>query len=381
MGSTDRTRAAGPGAEYVSPHLDALRILASLAIVVLHYANYVKDLPVGSFVYHHTQHFNLFVDLFFVISGFVIASQYLNRVADRRSVGRFLWRRLARIYPLHAVTLAFYVAIALALHAGYVRVENPERYVLGDVPAHIFLLHAIIGDRLTFNFPSWSLSAEMLCYLLFPLMAIVALRRPRAILPLAAAIAVALTVYVLFAGVPWWTDWINEGGAFRALPAFLLGTGLYLYRAKVGKAPLGAVLLPGFAFFVFFGWALPGLAALALVYLVAAAAVHCDVAGTRSLIVRSGVGRLAHLTYSTYMLHMPVATFVVTVAGRYVGRSWHDTPFALVASAFLILPFVSALSYHLFENPLRRRLNAAFDRIGAARARWPDLIPPRRKMS
>src|SRR5512143_785610 len=87
-----RTRDGGPA----SPHLDALRILASAGIVVLHYSDYVEAVPAGKFVFDHTLHFNLFVDLFFVISGFVIASQYLGRVADRREIGRFLWRRLAR---------------------------------------------------------------------------------------------------------------------------------------------------------------------------------------------------------------------------------------------------------------------------------------------
>ena len=86
----------------------------------------------------------------------------------RPSTGRFLWRRIARIYPLHLATLAFYVVIALALHSGLARTDNPARYPLSDLPAQLLLLHAVDGERLTFNFPSWSLSAEMFCYLLFP---------------------------------------------------------------------------------------------------------------------------------------------------------------------------------------------------------------------
>ena len=125
----------------------------------------------------HTWHFNLFVDLFFVVSGFVIARQYFGRVNDAASVGRFLWRRLARIYPLHLATLAFYLALAGALHFGAARTDNPARYPLSDLPAQFLLLHAFIGERLTFNFPSWSLSAEMFCYLLFPAVALIAQRR------------------------------------------------------------------------------------------------------------------------------------------------------------------------------------------------------------
>ena len=102
-------------------HQDGLRIIAAGAVVVLHYSDYFKDVAIGHFMVAHTWHFNLFVDLFFVVSGFVIARQYFGRVNDAASVGRFLWRRLARIYPLHLATLAFYLALAGALHFGAAR--------------------------------------------------------------------------------------------------------------------------------------------------------------------------------------------------------------------------------------------------------------------
>jgi len=345
-----------------SPHLDALRILAAVAIVILHYSNYVEDTPAGRFIVTHSWHFNLFVDLFFVISGFVIAAQYSGRVADRHSIGRFLWRRLARIYPLHIATLAFYLAIALLLYFGYVRVDNPERYPLSDLPNQVLLLHAVDGQRLTFNFPSWSLSAEMLCYLLFPLVALVGLRRPMLVVGLALAVVAIMTLYVTLSGAPPWPEWINKGGAVRALPAFFLGVSLFLFRDRIAGMPMAAVLLPALLAFVVVGWALPDMAAIGLIYLVAIAAVHCDVAMARTVLSRLRFGRWAHLTYSSYMLHMPVATFVVTVAGRFLAPHWLAGRFLLVAAAMAILVLASVASYRLFEEPLRRRLNAAFDR-------------------
>ncbi len=344
-----------------APHFDALRLLASIGIVVLHYTNYVEDMPQGRVLADHVWHFNLFVDVFFVISGFVITAQYLGRVGSARDIGRFLWRRLARIYPLHLATLAFYVAIALLVAGGYVRVDNPGRYALSDVPAQVLLLHAIDGQRLTFNFPSWSLSAEMVCYLLFPLMALAGLRWPAAVIASAIVVALVLTLYCAISGAPPWPDWINKGGALRALPAFLLGVALHLYRDRMARLPLGVALLPAFLAFIFLGWALHPLAVLALVYLVAIAAVAADEESRLSPLSRLGVGRWAHLTYSSYMLHMPVATFVVTVAGRFLPQ----TPamrVALVVLAAVLLIFVSIASYRLFEEPVRRRLNAVLDR-------------------
>lgn len=350
------------GAVKASPHLDALRLIAAFAIVVLHYSSYVGDTAVGRFIVEHSDHVNLFVDLFFVISGFVIAAQYSGRVGDRYLVGRFLWRRFARIYPLHAATLTFYLAIAILLHLGYIRVENPARYSLADVPVQIFLLHAIDGARLTFNFPSWSLSAEMVCYLLFPLAAFVGIRRPVLVIVLAVAVATTLTLYVTISGTTPWTDWINRGGAFRALPAFFLGVSLYLFRDRICGLEVSALLLPTLLVFLAVGWALPGMAAVGLVYLVAIIAVHCDQAKARTVIAQLEIGRWANLTYSVYMLHMPVGTIVVTLVGRTIPSHWVVARFVLVAVAMVVLIVASAASFRLFENPVRRRLNAAFDR-------------------
>ncbi|MCK9908160.1 acyltransferase [Microbacteriaceae bacterium K1510] len=364
--------------EPASPHLDALRILASAGIVILHYANYVEDIPFGRFVFTQIRHFGLFVDLFFVISGIVIASQYIGRVSDRGGIGRFLWRRLARIYPLHLVTLAFYVVVALLFTFGHAHVDNPARYPFSDIPAQVLLLHAIDGQRLTFNFPSWSLSAEMMCYLLFPLMALVGLRRPRLIVFVAVAAAAILTLYCLATGVEAWPEWINQGGAWRALPAFLLGVALRLFRDRVAQVPIGVVLLPAFVLFVFGGWAMPVYAAAALIYLVAIAAVQCDLSGAATVLSRSGVGRWAHLTYSTYMLHMPVATVVITLGGRLLGLNTVAGRLALIAGAMIALVFVSTASYRLFENPVRRRLNDLFDRWRSRGAALPVLATPER---
>jgi peptidoglycan/LPS O-acetylase OafA/YrhL len=349
-----------------APHLDALRILASAGIVVLHYSNYVKEVPVGRFVYEHTWHFNLFVDLFFVISGFVIASQYLDRVSDRRAIGRFLWRRLARIYPLHILTFMFYVAIGVLLYLGYVHVENVDHYPLSDIPAQVLLLHAIDGQRLAFNFPSWSLSAEMVCYLLFPLIAFAGLRSPATVLVSALTVAAVLTIYCVISDAPLWPHWINKGGALRAVPGFLLGVALHLFRGRVARLPIGWLLLPSFSAFIVFGWALPALAALALVCLIAIAAVHCDETAARTGLSRLGLGRWAHLTYSSYMLHMPVATVVVTAAGRFLVPHWLAGQLVLVIGAMVVLVFASMASYRLFENPVRRRLQGAWERQPAA---------------
>lgn len=345
-------------------NLDCLRIIAACAVVVLHYADYVKDHAAGRFMVEHTQHLNLFVDLFFVVSGFVIASQYLGKVDTPGAVMRFLWRRLARIYPLHLATLAFYVVIALALYLGLAKTDNPARYPLSDIPAQLLLLHALDGERLTFNFPSWSLSAEMFCYLAFPIVALCLAPRRRMVVTLVVLLMLANTIYASATGTGPWAEWINKGGVFRALPGFSLGIACYLFRHEIARWPaVPALLVVALAGFILFGWLLPEMAGLIAVYAIAVLAVQYDTARRASLLTQLRLDRGAAYTYSCYMLHIPIATVVLTFGARFADA--HAVPggkLALLPVAISVLAVASILSYHFFETPLRRYLNSVFDR-------------------
>lgn len=348
-------------------HLDGLRIIAAVGVVLLHYSEYAKSNTAAHFVFEHIQHFNLFVDLFFAISGFVIAKQYLDKVGNNRATARFLWRRAARIYPLHLLTLSFYLVIAAALQLGLARGENPARYPLSDIPAQLLMLHAIFGERLTFNFPSWSLSAEMVCYLLFPLLA-AALSRRRVLAPavfVVALLANCIAALAMESGP--WTDWINRGGAFRALPSFVLGVSLYLYRAEIRRrpdfrSPFTLVLLT----FLITGGLLPASLALVAVHAIAILAVRADLTQQPSLLLQTGVDRWSDLTYSVYMLHIPVATVILTIAGRYLSPYVADAKLVLIPAALTILASASYLSYRYFETPIRRSLYAMYDQHQAS---------------
>lgn len=355
-------------------HLDGLRIIAACAVVVLHYADYVKDHPAGRFMVDHTHHFNLFVDLFFVVSGFVIASQYLDKVNDLASVGRFIWRRLARIYPLHLATLAFYLAVAAAIYLGLTKTGNPARYPLSDLPAQLLLLHAIDGQRLTFNFPSWSLSAEMFCYLLFPIGALLAARHRAFVILLVLLPALANSLYVAATGSETWAEWINKGGIFRALPGFNLGVACYLFRHPIARWPIVPGLLTTcLAFFILLGWLLPEMAALVIVYAIAVLAIQNDISGTPTVVSKLRFDRASAYTYSCYMLHIPVATVVLTFGAHYLA-SIPGGKLALLPVAVAMLAGASVLSYRFFETPLRRALNSAFDRQFMSRAIAPAPV-------
>jgi peptidoglycan/LPS O-acetylase OafA/YrhL len=344
-------------------HLDSLRIIAACAVVVLHYSDYFKNLAVGRFMVGHVWHFNLFVDLFFVVSGFVIARQYYDSVSDGAAIGRFLWRRLARIYPLHLATLAFYVVIALALSFGISRTDNPARYPMSDLPAQILLLHAFVGERLTFNFPSWSLSAEMFCYLLFPLMVAITARRKALVIALFVVPALANSVWSVAMGTEPWADWINHGGAFRAVPAFSLGIACCLYRERIARWPAvpGLLMLSLAAFMLLGSWLTP-MAALAAIYVIAVLAIQPDCSGRDTWLSMLKLDRFAPFTYSCYMLHIPVATIVITFGSRLLSFGSPEAKLILAPLAIIVLGIASVLSFRRFETPARRYLTELYDR-------------------
>ncbi len=362
------------GRQTRTPHLDALRIVAAAAVVVLHYAEYTKDNAAAHFIFAHVQHFNLFVDLFFVISGFVIARQYLEKVDTAFGVKRFLWRRIARIYPLHLLTLGFYLAIAAALQLGLARGENPARYPLSDIPAQLLMLHAVVGERLTFNFPSWSLSAEMVCYLLFPMLAAVAARqrdpdrhpgagRAGGQQPLRGrdqhgsvdrvdqsrrrlSRAAELRVWALRSTSSARRSAGGRRSSCRSCPccwhsccsAAHFRTGSYLPRSTPS-------------------WCSPFVPTSPQ---------------QRTLLSQSGIDRWSDLTYSVYMLHIPVATVVLTIAGRYMSAFVPDARLMLVPVAMAVLALASHLSYRYVETPIRHFLYALFDRRSEPRPRLAD---------
>lgn len=111
----------------------------------------------------------LATDFFLMLSGFVLARAYGAPVAAGTiSPGRFWWKRFARSYPTHLITLglmAFMVATAALLG---VAASHPENFQWSGLPAQILLLHAFGQGGGQWNIPSWTLSALLICYAGFP---------------------------------------------------------------------------------------------------------------------------------------------------------------------------------------------------------------------
>src|ERR1700744_3912521 len=142
--------------------LDAFRGICALLVALFHFPiiGWTHAIPLVT-------HGWLFVDFFFVLSGFVIATAYEGRLQGDHALSRFLLRRFGRLWPLHVSILAIFVAIAGA--EGVLGAD--ERHSIPAIWTNLALLQGLgVEPNLTWNDPSWSISVEWTLYLIFAML-------------------------------------------------------------------------------------------------------------------------------------------------------------------------------------------------------------------
>lgn len=204
--------------------LDFLRFLASLLIVVYHYGA-ESPMRIERFGQVFSRGF-LATDFFLMLSGYVLGRAYGGSVLSGRvSPLRFWMRRAGRVWPGHLVVLGFLAILVLILNTVGTDAHKPSRFAWDQLPAQALLIHAWGFPSDGWNLPSWSLSALIVCYALFPFFwKTVSKVRHAWILPLGAA--VILGVFEVIARLAFHhalPDLQFQYGVVRALPLFILG--------------------------------------------------------------------------------------------------------------------------------------------------------------
>ena len=148
--------------------LDAFRGIFSFIVVFYH----MREMNSSLFIQNNfVAHGYLFVDFFFVLSGFVIAYNYDNRLTNYTQLTSFLNKRFFRLFPLHIAVLLLFVGYVFFRQV----IGNPatEGFDLNTFFTTLFLVNSIKFPDITaasWNMPSWSISAEMISYLAFGLL-------------------------------------------------------------------------------------------------------------------------------------------------------------------------------------------------------------------
>jgi peptidoglycan/LPS O-acetylase OafA/YrhL len=315
------------------------------------------------------------VDFFFMLSGFVLGHVYLVQVdAGRFNFWNFIVRRFARIWPLHLLVLIATIALGIVGHRlgwtysvwaldGFLAMERGE--MIRALFANLVMIHAwgATGD-LTFNLPSWSISAEWFAYLFFPLFVLL-LRRLR---PGLAVLAAAALLVVMDLGsrramgfsvleVTW------NIGVLRIIPEFALGLALRRWGAEwsLGSAARArAVFFGSLAAVVAVTFLkVPSCVPVLLLAVLLFSAADLERHGGLQPICRPFPVLLGDISYAVYMLHFPVGCVMLdaltgphTTTNAWAALGW-------IGAALALVTLLSWLSQKLYEKPTRQWLIAA----------------------
>jgi peptidoglycan/LPS O-acetylase OafA/YrhL len=359
--------------------LDGLRGIAAIAVILCHFSALTAQPIVANAGFA--------VDLFFCLSGYVLAETYGGRLVGSLSASEFMIRRLIRLYPLYLAGIMIgFLALSLKLATGAIgdsfgRLLADLEYNLVFLPALNATNGTVFGDAqqkalFPSNIPAWSLFFELAVNLFYA-------RAARSKLIVFVAIAAAsLPLYILaiawFHTTPGWGSENFLGGFPRVLYGFFAGVALqrflYLWRttdkSAVSRRGSAWGTAAGVALLATVGALLAAPTAVAyLIALLLAPGIVCVAAqvrlGPRLNAFCAGLG---WLSYPLYCLHCPTYMLVGAVVGA-IG--FHPTPVAL---AVIAAPVTLAAAIGLtrwWDEPARRFLAHRLEIVLATQAATP----------
>jgi peptidoglycan/LPS O-acetylase OafA/YrhL len=316
------------------------------------------------------------VDIFFVLSGFILALIYSDWFATsvtRAQYVKFIQRRFARIYPLHCFMILLVVASVSAAHLFHFQTMNGlDRYDYATLPAYFLLVQAwgFLGDNPgEWNPPAWSVSIEALAYLLFPFFLWLT-ARPEKTRPWTVLLAIIACGFLLNSVTHWGMAAVP--GTARGLSEFALGCATVPFLATPAtrwlQSPLGSATAVAFIAIVFAltpdtGFII-GLSTAPLLLALCGNNPISRALGNPVLYF------LGEISFSIYLGHFLYST----IAYRLVSVPWmKNGPLQLVVGFSGIVLFVlvaSTITYFAVERPGRdllrgRKASPPPERVGS----------------
>lgn len=369
--------------------LTPLRGIAALLVVIFH-----SNLMLLPFLPMGKPHFIwagwLWVDFFFVLSGFIISYVYGDAFKDTLTSGdywKYIKARFARVYPLHFVTLVWCLICAIImLHfaEGVAPFFHDMLSPTAAIPSLVFLQSLGLYISAPLNTPSWSLSTEWWVYMIFPLLVPLFSR-----LKTGGLVMMLFCIGGLFAFIKYYLgpvglpfpggspslNIITDFGVFRCLAGFLLGMLLF----RVYEESIAIDFFKKSWVFVFFFLAVmvtmhfgvEDILVIALFPFVILAAAYNDTMIKKALDTPV-LQRLGDWSFSIYMVHVPIMyIFWVyqirispTMLAKFPAEPAGPPNYTLGLIACIVVVtltlIVSSLSYRFIEVPARRYLNKRF---------------------
>ncbi|WP_309627471.1 acyltransferase [Brevundimonas sp.] len=339
--------------------LDALRFIVA-SLIILHHFQAAGPVPLAESLHPVFEHGGFLLTNFFLIdSGYVLMRVYGGAVGrGAMSPGDFFIKRFLRVYPAHLIMGLALVALVVLSAAIGVAPRNPEWFAWDQLPAQLTLTQAFgIHGGLGWNAPSWSISALVGCYILFPYIL-------RALVRMGpwTALASAVLVYLLanaachqFLGYPVY-QMPMKFGFLRALPLFALGMALAVLSEKVFVAPrlariVGVSAAVGLAVVQFYGK--NALISLTFISLIILAAGAIPVLRPSKLVERASV-----VSFSMFISNEVVRIAWFGVANVLIARYAVSTEVQWAIWGAGVLAAVGfAFAFHaVIDDPIQRQI-------------------------
>lgn len=330
--------------------IDGFRGIAALGVVLFHYSFDILPSTTPSPLKPLFQYGVYGVEVFFVLSGFVIPYSMVRGGYGWSSIGPFMLKRYLRIAPLayfSALLMILYHAAALwvlgrpVATADWPGVNIPS--ILGNL-----LFHPHLFGSEWYNFVFWTLAVELQFYLVIALLLPMLLQREH-------AVRNTSIILVILAASPFADGYFLHDSGY-----FFLGVSVFLLRQGTIGGRLCALLLAA--------------SALAMAHKLEWVPLSLALITTAMLLWRPGMGNrftdwLGDTSYTVYLLHMPVGYLLDSVIKRVTSIQEHAWGRVALFCLFVCIAYASAHALHVIaEQPLLKQLK----RI-SIRARAPAL--------
>ncbi|MBT3415661.1 MAG: acyltransferase [Nitrospina sp.] len=358
------------------PSITPLRGIAAIIVAIHHFQFRISDFELTQKTWFFYNGF-LWIDFFFILSGFVIAHVYLQNFisgTNWKNYKIFIFSRIARIYPLHifiifGLVILEFIKMGIVSYGGINITEEPFSGERGIWPlfSSIFLLQNwFFQDLAAWNPVSWSISMEFFLYIIFPF-ALMRLYKGNLLSLACKAFFLILVIWAQTVIAPPGSSGYYHLRSVKNIAEFFIGILAYrLYAENVWKNLfhkdgffLLCLSLSVACIHLNFNYSLV-IPCFALLVIAGAAndRVSSNILNTEPL------NHLGNISYSVYMLHYPIImlaqkstkVFFGSNLNTYLSNNLLLTPPAQVFIYLLIVIMAASISYKKIEVPFREGL-------------------------
>jgi exopolysaccharide production protein ExoZ len=338
--------------------IQMLRGVACMLVVLMHAtANFSLEFK-GTFLSNIFMFGGAGVDIFFVISGFIIAYTNLNSLSKPGAIGGFVKKRIIRIYPIYWILITAFLMFQLLLPSFY-----KTHFLFGLT--NLLNTYLLLPGHTMVNGVSWTLTSELFFYLLF----IAAF-----LLPQKKYAIYLLSAYFIFLIIGCAIDMTTANqylnlfispmniefflGIFVvvlihifppkwSIPLLITGIVWFIFSAVCSYRDIN--ILPGFYNRVL----LFGAPSFVIILALAVYELHYKVSVPKPLIT------LGDASYSIYLFHLPVLVACYKILGRLKIRQ-HTLLLLFSCLIVITVTYLGIIIYQKIEKPLIKKLNRIF---------------------